>query len=693
MIGAMPVMCVVALSLLIPWMGECQSVTLQIEPEIISRESPTLLGFGIEDVNHELYGGLYSQMVYGEDFEEPAGSTGVSGDTSPPPHGSFPPTWSAIGAPAGADPPAYETITSKVFNGKQAQLLAPGASAPARILNRGLYQQGMYFEAGREYEGYLYARSVGGGLEERQLEVSAAMGSEAESILVLASASFSVRSGSWTRLDFALQPSQAAGCTAVRSMGGCRRTPEGECLRCSGGLLLSARGGPLAVDFVFLQPGSWGRFSGLPVRRDVAGQLQAAGVNVLRLGGSMCNVAGYRWKSMLGPREHRQPYEGLWHPYASQGWRVFEFLELCEALGVQGVVTLNNLETPGDLADLVEYAFGGPETAWGQRRIDEGRHPKPYRPFIVEIGNEQDLNSTLVRQVHDGTVAMRARAAKVGLKPDALRFAIGHNLDKSRINTSTFHDMVNATLFLGDTVMWDLHTDGNEPKEVDNWSDTFHDTLQMLDMLGSKMKLAVFEENAFRHDIVRGLNRARYANTYSRLGGRFAAGTAANGLQVLGLNDNDWDQGAVFMGPDRSWLSPFGHVDALVARASERVVLHTRLRWAAAVAPNRTRLDAAASRSDNGTAFALRVVNWDEKTNATVSVNLPQGVACEQAEVARLWSLPGVVNPPSDVARVAPTRWVVRNHLGNLSMPALSLLTIRWTGCTGGLGDVVTIHM
>src|SRR5207248_744581 len=33
-----------------------------------------LTGACIEDVNHEIYGGLYSQMIFGESFQEPAGS-------------------------------------------------------------------------------------------------------------------------------------------------------------------------------------------------------------------------------------------------------------------------------------------------------------------------------------------------------------------------------------------------------------------------------------------------------------------------------------------------------------------------------------------------------------------------------------------------------------------------------------------
>ncbi|CAK0843448.1 unnamed protein product [Prorocentrum cordatum] len=133
--------------------------------------------------------------------------------------------------------------------------------------------------------------------------------------------------------------------------------------------------------------------------------------------------------------------------------------------------------------------------------------------------------------------------------------------------------MVNATRFLGESVLWDLHVEGDKPEQEDQWDATFQMALQMLDRLGSSMRLAVFEENAALHDVGRGLNRARYAATYARLRGRFALATAANGLQVFGLNDNGWDQGAVFLAPDRAWLSPFGHADRMVAAASLPLLL------------------------------------------------------------------------------------------------------------------------
>ena len=42
-----------------------------------NKEQQAALQQQLEDVNHELYGGLYSQLVFGESFEEPAGDDGV----------------------------------------------------------------------------------------------------------------------------------------------------------------------------------------------------------------------------------------------------------------------------------------------------------------------------------------------------------------------------------------------------------------------------------------------------------------------------------------------------------------------------------------------------------------------------------------------------------------------------------------
>src|SRR5271168_3245133 len=49
---------------------------------VIGRVSRYLTGACIEDVNHEIYGGIYSQMVFGESFQEPAPPKPINGFTA-----------------------------------------------------------------------------------------------------------------------------------------------------------------------------------------------------------------------------------------------------------------------------------------------------------------------------------------------------------------------------------------------------------------------------------------------------------------------------------------------------------------------------------------------------------------------------------------------------------------------------------
>ncbi len=100
---------------------------------------------------------------------------------------------------------------------------------------------------------------------------------------VYAEASLAVTSNAWQRLEFTLTPS-AQGWTGWFA-------------------LKLKRPGSVVLGHAFLQPGRWGRFKGLPVRRDVAEGLIHQGIAVLRYGGSMVNKGGYKWKKMIGPRD------------------------------------------------------------------------------------------------------------------------------------------------------------------------------------------------------------------------------------------------------------------------------------------------------------------------------------------------------------------------------------------------------
>ncbi len=50
-----------------------EDVIIRIEADqVVGPVSRCLTGACIEDVNHEIYGGIYSQMIFGESFQEPA---------------------------------------------------------------------------------------------------------------------------------------------------------------------------------------------------------------------------------------------------------------------------------------------------------------------------------------------------------------------------------------------------------------------------------------------------------------------------------------------------------------------------------------------------------------------------------------------------------------------------------------------
>jgi alpha-L-arabinofuranosidase len=59
-----------------PWISE----RIVVDPQtVLNRVAPAMFGAGVEDVNHEVYGGLYAQRIFGESFEEPVPDTDPAG--------------------------------------------------------------------------------------------------------------------------------------------------------------------------------------------------------------------------------------------------------------------------------------------------------------------------------------------------------------------------------------------------------------------------------------------------------------------------------------------------------------------------------------------------------------------------------------------------------------------------------------
>src|ERR1043165_4312241 len=72
------------LAMLFAASASAQGVVIRVDAREEGRPlSKYLTGACIEDVNHEIYGGIYSQMIFGESFQEPALTEPVKGFFSP----------------------------------------------------------------------------------------------------------------------------------------------------------------------------------------------------------------------------------------------------------------------------------------------------------------------------------------------------------------------------------------------------------------------------------------------------------------------------------------------------------------------------------------------------------------------------------------------------------------------------------
>ncbi|TRX01873.1 alpha-L-arabinofuranosidase C-terminal domain-containing protein [Flavobacterium gawalongense] len=178
--------------------------------------------------------------------------------------------------------------------------------------------------------------------------------------------------------------------------------------------------GTIDLDMISLFPeDTWkNRKNGL--RKDIVQLLYDMKPGFLRFPGG-CIVEGkilanrYQWKKTIGDVENRETMINRWNTefshkpapdyFQSFGLGFFEYFQLSEDIGAAPLPILNcgmacqyntgelvpmaELDPyVQDALDLIEFANGGTETAWGRLRADMG-HPKPFNLKHIGVGNEQ----------------------------------------------------------------------------------------------------------------------------------------------------------------------------------------------------------------------------------------------------------------------------------------------------------------
>ncbi len=622
--------------------SQAQDSVIQVQADkLLHPVSRFLGGACIEDVNHEIYGGLYSQMVFGESFQEPEKVPGLSG------------MWR--GWSRGDAKGRFAITADRPFVGCQSQqLVFESGSGEWGVENQGLNRWGMNVVAGRPYDGIVWARA------DKPIRLFAALESR-DGANIHAETDLSVTSNEWQQLSFTLTPN------ATDSAGRF--------------VLKLKQPGNLVLGHAFLQPGEWGRFKGLPVRRDVAEGLIAQGITLLRYGGSMVNHADYRWKNMVGPRDRRTPYQGTWYPQSSNGFGIPEFMSFCEAAGFPYVPAFNMGETPQDMADFIEYANGAADSEWGRRRVADG-HPQPYRLKYLELGNEERVDDKYAAKFEALAKAIWAKDENIVLVVGDFVYSepIGDpfKLKGAASGITTLagqQQILRLARENGREVWFDVHvgTDGPRPDATFAGMFSFVNALERI-ANGARFKVVVFEFNANNHTLKRALANALAINALER-DGRVAIACSANCLQPDGQNDNGWDQGLLFFNPSQVWLQPPGYVTQMMARNYQPNLVECEVTGPEGV------LDANAKLSDDGKTLVLQVVNpTDSKVTARTQIRgfVP---ARREAQALELSGNLDAVNSSGNTNAIVPLQiaWEhrVREGGANYTFPPRSFTVLR----------------
>jgi hypothetical protein len=153
--------------------------------------------------------------------------------------------------------------------------------------------------------------------------------------------------------------------------------------------------------------------------------------------------------------------------------------------------------------------------------------------------------------------------------------------------------------------------------------------------------VVIFEFNAGNHSQKRALANALAINAVER-DGRIPIATSANCLQPDGQNDNDWNQGLLFLNSSQVWLQPPGYVTQMFSRNYLPRLVQCQ------VAPVKDNLDVVASISDDGRTLVLQAVN---PTDQPVSAQIHLAGFIPKKSVAQVTELSGSLEAKNTVAQ------------------------------------------
>lgn len=308
--------------------------------------NPFIYGQFIEHLGRCIYGGIWAEMLEDRKFYFPITAEYAPykdlTDSAFPVVGASP--WQIIGEPAGVT-----MVKHDVFVGDHVPRVNAGA---------GLRQRDLGVVAGKSYEGYVWAKPLGGRAE---IEVTLAWGDGPRE---RASARLEFTGADYAKRSFRL----AAG-----------RTLE------SGAILeLRVTGGDVLLGPPSLMPSDNVR----GMRPDTLALLKQLNGTIYRWPGGNF-VSGYDWRDGIGDRDRRPPRKNpAWTGVEHNDFGTDEFIDFCREVGTEPMIAVNTgFGDAYSAAQWVEYCNRGSDTIGGGWRAGNGS-PQPYGVKYWCVGNE-----------------------------------------------------------------------------------------------------------------------------------------------------------------------------------------------------------------------------------------------------------------------------------------------------------------
>lgn len=378
--------------------------TIRIHPAQPVKELGDLFGLFFEDLNHAADGGLYPEMVQNRSFAFcELDRKGYHALTA----------WEPIGAPTLAiekDAPVHPNDD---------QYLHLTGKAGEGLRNLG-FAGGMPIDGGKAYIFSVWSR----GQAPLTMRV---LGGEA----VLMEASWQP-GATWAKQEFTLTAASTADAVLEVTL---------------------AEDGEACIDDVSLMPADTfcGRRNGL--RKDIAQALAEMKPRFLRFPGGCLTHDGvldktardgiYWWKNTVGPLEARAPRRNNWSYNQTFGLGFYEYFCFCEDIGAKALPVVSGGCDPhhwrfaegaqlqgfiDDALDLIEFANGPVDSAWGKVRAEMG-HLEPFHLEYIGVGNEE-VHQEFFDRIPLFVEAIRAKYPEIKIIGTSGPFAAGGEYER-----------------------------------------------------------------------------------------------------------------------------------------------------------------------------------------------------------------------------------------------------------------------